>query len=289
MHARELVELAAMTAWHGPALVIGAERLSASGIEQYWAASRCRLDRWSRSIKTFASPAGDASPHPARRWALVRPVLEEVLASELLTRVWTAVVVAHDRRRGLHEAEPVVRSILLSHLEMRHRAMSLLVDGPGVVTEEAVALNRLRRRAERWIDLLLAHLATVGHMHEFCVDSQRMSEFAEDVQYQQRQSGGRQAWPLTLVSLRAAFQQGFSDATPNADTNAQIAESVLACFPSELFDGTGVFRALWSVRMMNATNDAQGMIDELLDTDGARAVSARRDDSSEGRPARKRF
>ena len=117
MHARELVELAAIVSAHGPVLVRGAERLSATGIEQYWVTSKCRLDRWGRSLKAFADETADADQ--TRRqvyWPRIQGVLEEILTGEMLTRAWTAVLCAYDRRRGTDQAESVARSVTIGHL-----------------------------------------------------------------------------------------------------------------------------------------------------------------------------
>lgn len=276
MHVRELVELAALAAWHGPALLASGARISSAGVEQYWTASKCRLDRWSRSLRAFRGPDDGSGPPPAKRWALVRPTIEEILASEVLTRVWSALVAVHDRRRGTSDCEPIVRSVLLGHLEARHRAMALLIDGKGVATEEAVLLNRLRRRAERWIDLLIAHLGATEDLSTFCIDAERMQDFADELRSQGGLAARRYAWSLTLTSLRSAFRTGITGPSPNADVNERIGQSVLACFPPELFDSTGTFHSLWAVRMINTTSDAQGMIDELLHADSP--VSDARDD-----------
>ena len=55
--------------------------------------------------------------------------------------------------------------------------------------------------------------------------------------------------------------------SPNADLNARIASSILSCFQPELFDSTGLFCSMWLMRLVNAANDAQGMLDELLCTE----------------------
>jgi hypothetical protein len=73
-----------------------------------------------------------------------------------------------------------------------------------------------------------------------------------------------------LASLRAAFRQGPSSSSPNADLNAQIASAILSCFPPELFDATGLFRSLWLSRLTSTTCDAQGMIEDLLALDTRR-------------------
>jgi hypothetical protein len=265
MHARELVELAAIVSAHGPVLVRGPQRVSSSGLQQYWSESKCRLDRWAHSLKTFTVDMAAAGDEACRRqWPQLRSILEEILLSEILTRVWTAVLCASDRRRGILEAEPIARSVLIGHMEARHRVLMLLVQGPGVDAAAAVRLNHLRRRAERWTDVLVGYLAGHDDVSEFAIEPERAKDFAQDLRLQGQSAGGRQAWPLVLSSLRASFRQGLAPMSPNADLNARIAASILCCFPPELFDSTGQFRSLWMQRLSNATSDAQGLIDELL-------------------------
>ncbi len=265
MHARELVELAAIVSAHGPVLVRGTGQLSATSMEQYWTASKCRLDRWGRSLKGFVSYAEEAGEQRRQaQWPLVRGVLEEILTGEVLTRVWTAVLCAHDRHHGSNAAEAIARSVLVGHLEARHRVLTLLVRSPVIEAEGAVKLNHLRRRTERWADLLVGYLVGLDEVSQFAVDPARARDFAEDLRYRSNLKGGRQAWPLVLASLRAAFGEGLCAVSPNADLNARIASSILACFQGELFDSTGLFRSLWLMRLANVTNDAQGMVEDLL-------------------------
>jgi hypothetical protein len=263
MHSRELIELAAIVSAHGPQLVRGVQRVSPSGLEQYWIASKIRFDRWGHCLKEFIAKANDYQWHKAH-WPYMLGVLEEVITGEALTRVWTAVLCAHDRQHGGEDAEPIARSVLAAHLDARHRVLTLLVGGSGIDAETAVKLNRLRCRVERWTDMLIGYLAGLHNCAELAVDPQRAKEFSADLHYQCRHPGGRQAWPLVLASLRTAFQHGLVSQSPNADLNARIASSILSCFQPELFDSTGLFCSMWLMRLINAANDAQGMLDELL-------------------------
>ena len=265
MHARELAQLAALVATHGSVLIRGAAQISDASLNQYWTASKCRLDRWTRLLKSHnALMQGAAPPQRDEHWQAVRPVLEEILTSELLTRVWTAVACAHDRRRGQNEAEPVVRSVLIGHLEARNRALQMMVFGQGIGAHQAVELNRLRRRVESWTDMLLGFVSLEDGGDDLSFDRDRVTEFADDLRYEQQTPTGRYAWPLMLASLNAAFEKGISHTCPNAELNRQIAAGVLACFGSELFDSTGQMKSLWQIRLDNTTTDAEGMLDELL-------------------------
>jgi len=241
-------------------------------VQQYWAASKCRLDRWTRNLKSFAADATLVDATAARvNWPYVRGVMEEILTGEVLARVWTCILRLCDQNHKRHEMEAVGRSILIGHLEARHRVLLLLVRGPGVDAEGAVKLNALRRRAERWTDLLVGYLSQLGDVSEFAFDPERARDFRDDLCYQANQPGARQAWPLLQASLRSAFHGGLAIISPNEDINAQIASAILSCFPGDLFDSTGKFRSLWMDRMMNVTSDVEGMIDSLIVVDESSA------------------
>ncbi len=250
MHACDLLELAAIVSAHGPQLIQSGQRVPAGAAEQYWTASKVRLDRWGRSLKEGPEKNLD--------------VLEEILISEVLTRVWTAVLCGYDRRHGTDEVEPVARSVLIGHMEARHRVLTLMVGQRGINAAAAMKLNRLRRRAERWTDMLLARLAGACPIAEFAADPQRARDFADDARCRGGRPFGRQAWPLVMMSLRAAFRRSVSPNSPNADLNGRIAAAILSFFPPEVFDSTGLLRSLWMMRLSNITDDTQGMIEELL-------------------------
>jgi hypothetical protein len=263
MQARELVELSAMVSAQGPALVRQAPRLSSSALEEYWTASKIRLDRWSHALRDYAAEAGSPANFMPP-WPALKGVAEEILTGEILARVWSLILCAHDRTHQHCEAEPIARSVLLGHLETRHRALTFLLR-PGVLDiPDILQINQFRCRCERWTDLLVGYLSGLYPIGEFAVDPRRAGDFARDLNYQNHSASGRQAWPVVLSSLQSAFREGLVPESPNADLNARIAAAVLAVFPAELFDSTGLYHSLWLTRLMNAAQDAQGMIDELM-------------------------
>ena len=264
MHARELVDVAGLVALNGHLLAGGARPASPVYLEQYWEASKCRFESWSRALKVCASANYQDSKEDFDTWITVRASLDEIFASEMLTRVWNAVLVDCDRQDATSTAEPIARNVFTSHMEARHRAMALLIGGRGFTTHQAVALNRLRRRAERWTDVLLGGLIHLDGVREFAVEAERAEDFSHDLARRRNESGGSQAWRLTLVSLRNAFQTGLSPIAANPDSNARVTASILGCFSAELFDSTGIFQSLWMTRLAANASDVQGMISDLL-------------------------
>jgi hypothetical protein len=265
MHARELIDLAAVVAVHTPVLLRAARDIPEESVEAYWVASKCRLDRWGRALKklTASNSSGAVTPNSAEHRAF-RGILEEILAGEVLTRVWSAAMCAYDRARGTDRMEPVARSVLIGQIEARHRVLTILVGRCGLTAEEAMRLDALRRRTERWTDLLIGYLAAGHDVREFAADPDRAGDFADDFVQQRRQEGGRFVWPMVLASLRAAFHEWLEPVSPNPDLNAKIAASILVCFPPEVFDGAGMMQSEWLLRISHITSEAEGMLEELL-------------------------
>ncbi len=265
MHASELVELAALLASNAGPFIETSDCAESGSVEQYWSRSRCRMDNWTVAIKHFQETAGELpAAEEAASWAKVKPTLEEILTGDVLVRVWTALAVAHDDHRGGRYLEPIARSVLVGHLEARNRALNLMVYGKGLALEHAVALNKLRRQAERWSDLLLARVHVFSPVDELAFDAARVQEFSDELK---EEAPASLAWELTLASLRATFNAQLSSPSPNAGINRQIAGSLLACLDGALFDSTGMPKSLWLARLNHTADDTQGMIDQLIKLD----------------------
>jgi len=265
MHACELVDLAGIVAVHASALIRRESLFPETGLDEYWTASKCRLDRWGHTLKRVAQEAAEQGAvwHDTHA-PFVAAVVEEIFCGEILTRVWAALVAAHDRRRSHQHAEPIARSVLIGHLEARHRVLCLLAGDRQLGVQRALRLDSFRRRCDRWSDMLLGYLAGSCEVQEFAVDPQRARDFAADMDEETGAGNRRRAWPLLRLALQTSFHHGLMPSSPNADLNARIAAGILGCLPGEAFDSTGLLRTLCALRMSQAADDVQGMIEEIL-------------------------
>jgi len=267
MHSRELAELAALVAIHSPALIAEQGQISEQCIQQYWTASKCRLERWGRLLRKLHAAATEPQLPATLAWPRVRPVAEEILASELLTRVWTALAVAYDAALGCDELTPIARNIFTGHLDARNKLLTLMADGRVISLPEAVKLNHLRRRCERWTDMLLAHLSNYTDIREFACDFDRARDFAEDLDHESVHAEHRLTCQLVLGSLRASFADGLDNGSPNADVNRRIGSAVLAAFREEIADSTGLVKSAWLERISRTASDTEVMLEELVRLD----------------------
>lgn len=269
----ELLRLAAVVVARAPQFITGTQVLPPDSLECYWAASKCRNERWARSLKLLSlrllpenriSPADFIHAAPVGRIDTGTYVLKEILASEVVTRVWTAVLTAYDKRHETAEAEPVARNVLAAHQEARHRTLTLLVRGTNWNVSEVNDLDRLRRQAERWNDMLIGRLLLTDDVSEFAFDADLAREFADDFRGQPAWQEQGAAWSVIAASLRGEFRGKLNDTAGNGDLNAQIGAAILCCLGHDLFDSFDLPKSLWAARLFQTTDAAQNMIEKLF-------------------------
>ncbi len=265
MQAHQLVELSALITANAGDFLRERGRLPDARIGQYWSASRARFDRWAIALRNFVPERTHSLEQPSCGWQAIEATLEEIFTGELLTRIWAAMTCERDRRQGYTSVSPVVRSVVLGHMESRNRALNAMFRGQDGDPASVHAMNRLRHRSERWTDMLLAHLRPDCEVDQFAFDEKRCRDFADDLREEFQENQFEQAWRLMTVSLRAAFSTGACTHSPNADLNGQIGSSIAGCFRPDVFDSTDLFRTFWIDRLNNLTEDAQAMIEELLE------------------------
>lgn len=259
MHAIELITLAAKIARGGREWIHCPQPWDHRPLNDYWCVSKIRLDRWFCQLKSCASGMEKGRP---RGWSKARALVEEIIASEILTRVWAAAATARDRCGGTNDAEPLVRSILIGHMEARNRALRLLLCTPGVAADDAVALNNLRSQAERWTDLLIGGLLAESDVAEFAFEPDRARDFADDLR-ESHTADTETVWNTMLASLRHGFMQSLSTPAAQAELNAQIYQSVARSFGLSDADAYPLESLDWLQRIEQMTEATEDLIQQL--------------------------
>lgn len=263
MHLSDLLELSLLTTNH----VAGRRRIAPdeSIMRRYWTASRRRLNRWSEDLNRFqqleqATPKG-AARKPSE--AFLR-LLEEVLGADVLTRVWAAAAVDADRDQPELAAGSIARNALAASQEARSRAMSAVLRSKQLSHLQADGLNRLRRRCERWTDLMLARASLATGIElavELGYDADRVRDFAN--QYAGSGALRDGAWRLSAGSMQRGFRTGWSPAASNEDLNLEVAAAVLASLEAEENKPLPLPGALWQARMFNAAEYINDLLQSL--------------------------
>jgi hypothetical protein len=256
MHAHELSDLAALVAVHGEQLVAADAATMDHALAAYWKASRCRLDRWCRSLALLTK-------HDDRGEWTQNEIgsVEEILVSEILSRVVAAIGAAHDVRHSASESAPVVRNIFNSHLDVKRRAVALVV-APHRDQEQADNFLALRRQCDRWTDLLLAYLAPHAAVDEFAASAARVGDFAFDAREHLR-SGASSDMAVTMIvaGMRSSLARLSAGRSPNSDLNLEIATALIGGFAPDFFDSHGHLRSTWLERIRRVPNEGPLNID----------------------------
>ena len=260
MHCIALAELASLLAHQAPAIFQLRPNIAADSLTRYWIQSRQRLDQWHRGLAGYTLLEHAGRPLAMQAWWTDHaPLLEEIIVSETLTRVFAAIGFGIDQVRNQREVEPVTHSVYLSHLEARNRVLQLLLFGRGGSVTQAMNLNRLRRASERWTDRMLAPIVAI-HANASCyaIDPQRVIAYAKEwTDGNNPETQTLVAW-LSQAAMRTtlAGRTGASAALPIA--NREVSQSIIACLQRECFDSLGLLKSYSSIRLTNQNfNDCQ--------------------------------
>ena len=261
--AKEFVEMATVLVDQGLLAVHQMDRLSASSAEAYWSASKCRIERWAETFQHFR--AARTKSGAGRAWLAMRPWFDEILITEILTRVWTAFTTVCEASSHEKLIEPIARSVYVGHLEARQRLLRLLVDERDLDSKSANSLDRIRRNAERWSDILLGYLMIHHDVSQFAFDADRVNDFADGIHTERQENKSDDlSWSLLQASLKASFGPAKTSVLPNADLNRDILYGVFGAFGPDFYDAIGSFASLWRCRLDHIANDAEVMIQQLI-------------------------
>ena len=196
-------------------------------------------------------------------WPALEIVVQEILLSELLSRVWSATVLTHDWYHQTDELHGLVHSVHVSHIEAKNRALRILLSGQATNETAFDRINRVRRRLERWTDLFLGQLPRGDKAIIFGFDRQSRCKTST------RSSGIRR----TGICHPPASADGFvrrdlirdrTQFAANPELNREIAAGILACFPSDRFDSHGLPKSVQSIWIEKSQNDTQMLLDQLV-------------------------
>ncbi len=140
------------------------------------------MEHWHRALAEYHTIDVDLRPFTMQAWwSDQQTLMEEIIVTDILTRMVAAVGLTIDQRQQQREIEPVTHSAFVSHLEARNRVFQLVLFGRGSSATQSLQLNRLRRAVERWIDRLLAPIAIIEPtVRRYAVDLSRLDANIED-------------------------------------------------------------------------------------------------------------
>ena len=272
MHARELADIASWAAFNASQLVQDQESKAAVAAQRYWTSSKCRMQRWMRALKIFEDDVRYSHPDHDP-WPAVRIVVEEILVSEVLARVWVAMMSNRNYFHAFEEMEAVAQNVYTSQIEARNRALHLILSAEEGGVGALASTNQLRRKLERWTDLLLGQLPDSQVAVRFAFDARRMVDFAEERQ-ERSDSEGVHRTSLYIQGFQNDLLGATDRCAANPMINRDIASGIIGCFEADRFDSAGLPKAARSLWIDKHGSEAQLLVDQLvrLDIEAASGV-----------------
>ncbi len=231
MNLRQTAEVAALAAIRADEIIGRPEPVSTELLHGYWKSSRTRLKCWFAGLRSVPPASTGNGPlslhHLHERVGLAR----SILVAELLTRVWSTVLVARDTARSENAAGEMVRNVFLGQQEARREVVQMLSNAGRLPTPSATSVDQLRQRVERWTDLLLGPLVLKYDVTEFVFDEERARG---SVRSEAEQVFGKPAGAvdrLTLIGLSRAIPRDPSDDHVGSTLDAAVVQSVLSALP----------------------------------------------------------
>ena len=267
MNVVNLAEIGSWIAVNGKSLLHHLPQVIEAA-KEYWVAANCRSSRWALALKTFSRDLDldPSDPDFHDPWPAMEVVIEEILISELLTKVWAAMLVSYETQNGSDEVRGLAHGVHLAHMEARNRAIRQMLKGRSVNEEAFDRLNRLRNRIERWTDLYLAQLPPIEEVEAFAFDRSRVADYRSETDFlaPDEQRLKQQLLSASMCSDLCDVSTGQS---ANPPLNGQIASGVMACFSADRFDADGLPRSARSAWLDKNRDEASFFIDKLIELD----------------------
>ncbi len=254
MNHRLFVEFTALIAAQASLIIEGITPILDGPLWVYWQHSQAVLRRWRMTIDQFEKHSDPDAPRQ------ILEIAEDVLVAEMLTRVWGAVLTACDLQRDKKHSAQIARNVLNAHQQCRVSVLRSLVHSDTLPIERMAELDRLRRRVERWTDLLVGPLvARFGEpLAAFAFDARRASDFGEEHFSSRFQTTSQPSWSFLLAGLRSAFPTNKRTEPSANDPMLPILRSILASFPDDAFGADGPIKSLRWSRANRSGQHAEG-------------------------------
>ncbi|MFK8115641.1 MAG: hypothetical protein AB8B91_25830 [Rubripirellula sp.] len=276
MHCVLTADLAATISQHGPAILYQRESIPPEAMTQYWASTRNRFELWHQTMARYRTAEQTGDSNALRRWWKDHVVvMEEVLVTEMLTRVIATLAEGLEKDVEYKEISPVTHAIHLTHLEARNRVQQIMLYGRGNSVQDAVRLNQLRQGVERWTDVLIGRMATTERGSvRYAVNPRRAEEYAEEARAHGLGAVRDTGTFLMNAAMHDLLRRRSSNHSALPAANRLVVKSIMLMLRPDLFDSVGVLKSIWLHRLESGADRTDRVLDELAGADIDHATTA---------------
>ncbi|MFN0198608.1 MAG: hypothetical protein ACKVT0_17820 [Planctomycetaceae bacterium] len=287
MSLRMMIETATLISAHSADVIYDPDALADEALYRYWRNARECHGYWLSRLNPVAGPlaaipamlikgeipvsrepavpaahANNSSPDRS-----LTSVIQDVFTSEILIRIWTAILTAHDHVQKGKQTEPIARNVLIGQLQIRRYALESMVSnlgdpGTNQTIEDVNQIDAFRRRCERWCDLLIGHLLYQFPVEEFAFDIDRARDFGEQHLQERFKNSEHVIWELVRGGARLAFPDGGERTPKESELTSRLVEGILSGFPRQSFQSWGGLYVPGVTKFSRSSISAEGPVSE---------------------------
>lgn len=258
LSVKSLAEVALLVSRVGRCVIADRHEPSPNSLREFWQQTRTLQQQWTVRLDTWSS---QADPELSQLTELGT----QLFITELLTRVWSTVLLGVDQQTGRDDLSRIARNAVNGLLQVRHGVMSRLLQQSDSSSAQVAEIERLRRRSDRWTDLLIGNLAGGRDLFEFAFDVERARDFAaESIEYDPA-TGPHPVDHLVAAGLRMAFLGQLPGTSLTEPAFQQLVQSIVGALPQDAFHQDGSLRSVIERRVSSRTLRDEPLPSSLFD------------------------
>lgn len=209
----------------------GSTQFPNSDLNQYWANSKCRIQKWQESLGQLdRALISDPDDHP-HYWNYHANTVAEVFFGDMVSAVWTAVL----RSSSADESYTMVSGIFESERAARDRAARLLERAcdlnlrrrsPIAILDH---LHSARKQADIWVDLLVGYIWPQPNVYTCGILPNRVAQNAENIAALRRKGALGPLDRRVSVEIKNMFKCMSLAETDNGNKNREICMTIQHC------------------------------------------------------------
>jgi len=225
---KSVAEVAWLVARVGRQMMESTSEPSPQALRDFWQNSRQLQKTWDQAL----NEAQD-SIAPER----LQDLAAQLFTSELLARVWATVLAGVDQRTGRNDLSRIASNAVSGLMQIRNRLLSQVLLRADVTESWMAELDRLRRRCDRWTDLLIGNLSGHGELFQFAFDVDRARDFAAEAC--DSDSNAPPVELLIAAGIRLSFLGQLPDVALDSPAFEGMLQSILGSIPQQAFQQDG--------------------------------------------------
>lgn len=231
-----LVEFIGSLSRHAEQLAHHGQDFPSSALELFRSASRQQSQaaiKRLRELDRHLSDMGHEEELAEELWEQAYDDCHEILTAEMLGRVWGAILEASHHVSGQLTTKCIARHVLLQHLEVRHHLLSFMNRWCERAYLQIAEIDGLRRKMERWTDILLGSLLQDYPLQDYAFDSERAADFTFAGMVAKSPQKGETSWArqMVLSGLKRAFKEPYPEPAFLQEYYDEIVRGIVRCIP----------------------------------------------------------